>query len=66
MRKLGVLPDGHQVTDEARNKYCKLFDKPLSKKHLAAIRDLFPAAQALSDEVLSAAAMQIDADLVIV
>ncbi|KAG2590488.1 hypothetical protein PVAP13_5NG059740 [Panicum virgatum] len=66
MRKLGVLPDGHQVTDEARNKYCKLFDKPLSNKHLAAIRDLFPAAQALSDEVLSAAAMQIDADLVIV
>ena len=65
MRKLGVLAAGEQPTDEARKKYFKLFDKPLDKKQLAATRDLFPAAQTLSDEELSAAAMQIDADVVV-
>ena len=65
MRKLGVLAAGEQPTDEARKKYFKRFDKPLDKKQLAAIRDLFPAAQTLSDEELSAAAMQIDADVLV-
>ncbi|RLN13109.1 hypothetical protein C2845_PM09G10670 [Panicum miliaceum] len=52
-----------QLIEESRKRFDKLFAKLLEKKHLAAIRDLFPAAQALSDEELSAAAMQVDADI---
>ena len=66
MRKLGILADGDPVTNDAKTKLDKLFDKPLEKKQLDAIRDLFPVAQALSDEELSTAAMQIDVDAVAV
>jgi len=62
MRKLDILADGDLVTNDAKTKLDKLFDKPVEKKQLDAIRDLFPAAQALSDEELSTAAMQIDVD----
>jgi hypothetical protein len=37
MRKLGVITNGEQVTEESWKRFDMLFDKPLEKKHLAAI-----------------------------
>lgn len=55
MRKLGVLPQTGLVTQEERKAYRELVEAPLSKNHIAAIRELFPAANALTDvEVLTA------------
>lgn len=62
MRKLGVIAPGEQVTEESQKHYSSIFDKPLTSEQLAAIRDLFPAARALSDDELSAAAMQINVE----
>lgn len=53
MRKMGILKEGELVTDEAKRAYEQIFNKPLSKKHLTAITELFPAAGCLSDEELT-------------
>lgn len=58
MRKLGIIQPDAPVTEEAQKAYSKIFDKPLTKDHLDAIRALFPAASVLSDEELLTATMQ--------
>lgn len=59
MRKLGVLPPHAPAIKELQNAYEQLFDQPLSTDHLAAIRDLFPAAEALDNDELTAALMYV-------
>lgn len=58
MKKLGISPEGVPVTKEAQEAYAQLFEQLLPPQHLAAIRDLFPMAEALSDEELAAALLQ--------
>lgn len=58
MRKLGLIAPNAPVTKEAQQAYNTLFDRPLSTDHLVAIRDLFPAAEALSDTDLATALLQ--------
>lgn len=59
MRKMGIITAEAPVTGEAKQAYEQVFAKPLTKEHLAAIRELFPAASALSDTELLTATMQV-------
>lgn len=54
MKKMGLLQENDPDTEEAKTAYAQIFDRPLSKKNLAAIRELFPAAGELSDKELTA------------
>lgn len=58
IRKLGIAPADTPISKENQEAYEQLFRRPLSADHLAAIRDLFPAAQALSDSDHAAALLQ--------
>lgn len=59
MHKLGVIQPDAPVTKEAQEAYATLFDRPLPPEHLVAIRDLFHAAQVLSDSDLAAALAEV-------
>ncbi|CAN6202321.1 unnamed protein product [Urochloa humidicola] len=57
MRKLGLYPSGDQ--GEPRQELKGVFTGPLDTHSFSAIRDIFPAAHALSGAELMAAAMQV-------
>lgn len=41
MKKLGIIMDLHQLSQEAREAYARLFEHPLSTSHVAALAVLF-------------------------
>ncbi|CAN6344276.1 unnamed protein product [Urochloa humidicola] len=57
LRKLGFNP-GNENTDEVRQQLAAVFHGPLELPHYESLRDIFPAARALSDAELMAAAAQ--------
>lgn len=59
MRKLGFAPEGTPITNQAQEAYPKLFEQPLPAEHLVAISDLFPVTEALSDDELAVALLQV-------
>ncbi|CAO2211314.1 unnamed protein product [Urochloa humidicola] len=63
MRKLGLWPADEQSTGGMQSELRAVFTGPLDSTHFSAIRDMFPAARALSDADLMAMAMKVmDAD----
>ncbi|CAO2161977.1 unnamed protein product [Urochloa humidicola] len=61
MRKLGLLPDDPSGTGPLHPELASVFRGPLDTSSFAAMRDMFPAARALSDADLRAVAMQLQA-----
>ncbi|CAN6345196.1 unnamed protein product [Urochloa humidicola] len=57
LRKLGLRPDDDNSTDTSRQ-LASVFHGPLDTTHFVSLRDIFPAARALSDMELMAAAAQ--------
>lgn len=41
MRKLGILGEQEQLSQDARDAYARLFEHPLSRPHLAAVASIF-------------------------
>lgn len=58
MRKLGLIAPSALATTEAQQAYGTLFERPLPADHLTAIRELLPAAEALSDKDLTVVLLQ--------
>nr|TKW35688.1 hypothetical protein SEVIR_2G391450v2 [Setaria viridis] len=59
MRKLGLCSTDGPVPDQPHPQLASIFQRPLDAKYFCAIRDIFPATQALSDDDVRAVAVQL-------